>query len=89
MLTLVRFLIAGDGYWGDADQKGPAGHSKSVAECGAYCAAKAGCAAFEVYDPAQATEPSSRGGSACYTFSSGLKGFVSDRRGLLRTCVKN
>lgn len=41
------------GYWANADEKGPTGHSKSVAECGVYCESKTGCKAFEVYDPAR------------------------------------
>jgi hypothetical protein len=82
------FTNHSSGYWADPDQKTAAGHSKSVAECGSYCAAKPGCTAFEVYDPGQVTEPSSKGGSACYTFSNGLKNFLPDSRGLIRTCVK-
>ena len=35
-------------FWADADQKTPSGHNKTVADCGAYCSAKAGCQAFEV-----------------------------------------
>ena len=82
------FVNHSSGYWSEPDQKAPGGHSKSVDACGAYCASKVGCTAFEVYDPEQVTEPSSKGGSACYTFSNGLKNFVSDSRGLIRTCVK-
>ena len=45
---------------------------------------------IQVYDPSVITEPSTAGGSACYTFSSGpLAGFTPDARGLIRTCVKN
>ena len=47
------FTAHASGYWANPDQKASGGHGKSVARCGAYCAAKAGCAAFEVYDPEQ------------------------------------
>ena len=76
------------GYWADADQKKPRGHSWTVAQCAAYCTTLKHCMAFEVYDPNQVTEPSTEGGSACYTFSNGLGSFVADKRGLIRTCVK-
>eukprot|EP00039_Didymoeca_costata_P002889 m.63538 g.63538 ORF g.63538 m.63538 type:complete len:571 (-) comp11584_c0_seq1:18-1730(-) len=77
------------GYWADPDQKQSEGHSMTVEQCGDLCNSKQGCLAFEVYDPSQVTEPQSRGGSACYTFSSGLKPpFTQDMRGLIRTCTK-
>jgi len=77
------------GYWSKPDQKGSTGHNNSVAGCGAACAAKQGCEAFEVYDPELVTEPMAAGGSACYTFSDGLGQFTRDMRGLVRTCVRN
>ena len=42
-----------------------------------------------MYDPEALTSPTSSSGSACYTFSNGLKNFLPDKRGLIRTCVKN
>ena len=83
------FASHASGYWANADEKTPTGHSKNVSECGAFCLSKTGCAGYEVYDPWCVTEPSSRGGSACYTFSNGLGlPFTADNRGLIRTCVK-
>ena len=56
-----------------------------MAECGALCSAKAGCKAFEVYDPQGVTVPQ----SGCYTFTGELKQpFTNDKRGLIRTCTK-
>lgn len=42
------FAKHSSGYWAEPDQKGPAGHSKSVVACGKYCLSKTGCTAFEV-----------------------------------------
>ena len=84
------FAEHNSGYWADPDQKTSTGHSKTIAECGAYCAESSGCRAFEVFDPSCVQEQVASGGSACYTFSSGpLAGFHPDNRGLIRTCVKN
>ena len=59
------FTLHASGYWANPDQKGSTGHGKNVTACGAFCLSKAGCAAYEVYDPWQVTEPISSGGSAC------------------------
>jgi hypothetical protein len=83
------FTEHASGYWANPDQKASGGHAKSVADCGVYCAGKGGCKGFEVYDPNDVTEPSSVGGSACYTYSNGLAAFTPDQRGLIRTCVSN
>ena len=57
----------------------------TVAACGALCEAKAGCVAFEVYDPHCLTKPE----DTCYTFSHGLRQpFTHDMRGLVQTCVR-
>lgn len=77
------------GYWANPDQTPGSNAGVSVVGCGAQCDKKKGCVGFEVYDPAQVTEPSSRGGSSCFTFTSKLKmPFTDDERGLIRTCVK-
>ena len=68
-----------------ADQAPPGIPGKTVTECGAMCSAKAGCRAFEVYDPQGVTVPR----SGCYTFTGNLTPpFTNDKRGLIRTCTK-
>jgi hypothetical protein len=69
----------------NADQASPGVPGKTVDECGALCSVKAGCKAFEVYDPQGVTVPR----SGCYTFTGTLKQpFTNDKRGLIRTCTK-
>jgi hypothetical protein len=72
------------GFWSDAD---PQIAGITVADCGARCtAAGKGCLGFEVYDPFSITKPE---GGYCYAFSHGLKlPFTPDKRGLIRTCVR-
>ena len=82
----VGFSNHSSGYWQSPHLVGA---GMTVAQCGAACAAEKGCAAFEVYDPARVTEPSSAGGSSCYTFSKLDASFKADKRGLIRTCVRS
>ncbi len=83
------FIEHPSGYWSNPDQKSATNTNVTVTTCGAMCKTHLGCVGFEVYDPDFVTEPPSGTGSCCYTYTHGKLElpFISDARGLIRTCV--